>query len=111
MAIAGVILAVIGCIVLFSDSNSSKNTGTITSNGNSLSGDSSSTTSTQQVQTLSVGDTWTIDGQWKLTIDLEDIAFCNILYFYFQFYCQLYCSFYCSLYYLFYYHHVNFYLF
>ena len=65
MAIAGVILSVLGCIILFSGS-SSDNTGTITSNNGSDRGNSTQSVATQ---TLNVGDTWTVDGQWKLTID------------------------------------------
>lgn len=73
MALAGVILSVIGLIVLFSNS-STKNTGKITSN-DSVTTDSTDTTAsdtsntTDDEQTLKVGDTWTVDGQWTLTID------------------------------------------
>ena len=65
MAIAGVILSVLGCIILFSGS-SSDNTGTVTSNSGSNKGNDTQSAATQ---ILSVGDTWTVDGQWKLTID------------------------------------------
>lgn len=65
MAIAGVILSVLGCVILFSGSNSN-NSGTITSNNDNNLEKNSQPVATQ---TLSVGDTWTVDGQWKLTID------------------------------------------
>lgn len=65
IAIAGVILSVLGCIILFSGS-SSDNTGTITSNNSS---NQENNTQPVATQTLNVGDTWTVDGQWKLTID------------------------------------------
>ena len=58
-------MAIAGCIILFSGS-SSDNTGTVTSNSGSNKGNDTQSVATQ---TLSVGDTWTVDGQWKLTID------------------------------------------
>ena len=65
IAIAGVILSVVGCIVLFS-SMGEENTGTITESGGT---DPGNDAQPAEVQTLNVGDTWTVDGQWKLTID------------------------------------------
>ena len=72
MAIAGLILSVIGCFILFGGSSINTNsTGTITSNNNS-NASSESTASEEkssEEQVLHVGDTWTVEGQWKLTID------------------------------------------
>ena len=65
MAIAGVILSVLGCIILFSGS-SSDNTGTVTSNSGSNKGNDTQSVATQ---TLRVGDTWTVDGQWSVTVN------------------------------------------
>lgn len=65
MAIAGIILSVLGCIILFSVSKPN-NTGTITSNNGS---NKENDTQSVSAQILNVGDTWTVDGQWKLTID------------------------------------------
>lgn len=73
IAIIGIVLSVIGCVILFSASDSnSNNTGKITSNNNSNQESQENNVqdnkSTEE-QVLKVGDTWTVDGQWKLTID------------------------------------------
>lgn len=56
MCIIAIILSVLGLFICFSDDSGNTNT------------QSSSNSSQNTQQTLKVGDTWTVDGQWNLTI-------------------------------------------
>lgn len=79
LAIIAIVLSIIGLIVLFSDGgkdNSGKITKVDSAADNNIASESSTDNtessldqSGDEEQVMSVGDTWTVDKQWKLTIN------------------------------------------
>jgi hypothetical protein len=65
MGIVGLILALIGLIVLFMNAGTAEVTETVVTQSDTTVDD----TTTGEAESLSVGDTWTVDGQWTLTIN------------------------------------------
>jgi hypothetical protein len=69
MGIVGLILALIGLLVLFVNPGAVESTEVVTETAVAQNETTDDGTTTDEAESLSVGDTWTVDGQWSLTIN------------------------------------------